>query len=91
MPPGPTGSTWYRNVVNLAPHMADEPVRERSRGSLGSKMRTSFVTGLVVILPLFITFWLVRIVTGYLRSSLHGTFHRLFRLVAGQDLAASPY
>ena len=71
--------------------MTEEPVREMGSRKLGSKLRTSFVTGLVVILPLFITFWLVRIVTGYLRSSLHGTFHNLFKLVAGQDLAASPY
>jgi len=71
--------------------MTDEPARERTGGGLASKIRTSFVTGLVVILPLFITFWLLRIVTGYLRSTLHGTFHQLFKLVAGQDLAASPY
>lgn len=71
--------------------MTDRPAKERSRSSFGSKLRTSFVTGLVVILPLFITFWLLRIVTGYLRSTLHGTFHQLFRLVAGPELAASPY
>ncbi|MBW2260428.1 MAG: DUF502 domain-containing protein [Deltaproteobacteria bacterium] len=71
--------------------MTDGPAKEKGRRSLGSKLRTSFVTGLVVILPLFITFLLLRIVTGYLRSSLHGTFHALFKLVAGADLAASPY
>ncbi len=71
--------------------MTDGSSKEKGGSSFGSKLRTSFVTGLVVILPLFITVWLLRIVTGYLRSTLHGTFHQLFRLVAGPELAASPY
>lgn len=68
----------------------DEPAgKGKSRGV--SKLRTSFVTGLVVILPLFITVLLVRVVVGWLRSALHGTFHALFKLVAGPDLASSQY
>jgi uncharacterized membrane protein len=69
--------------------MSGERQQPRSGGM--ARVRTSFVTGLVVILPLFITLWLLRIVVGWLRSMLHGTFHALFKLVAGPDLATSPY
>jgi uncharacterized membrane protein len=65
--------------------------RKSTRVSLLSKVRTSFITGLVVILPLFITLVFLRIVIGWLRSLLHGTFHHLFKLVAGPELAASQY
>jgi uncharacterized membrane protein len=70
--------------------MSEQP-GEPTKPRRVSGLRTSFVTGLVVILPLFITVLLVRIVVGYLRAALHGTFHQLFRLVAGPELAASPY
>lgn len=67
------------------------PVQPQQRPRRVSWLRTSFVTGLVVILPLFITVLLVRLVVGYLRTFLHSTFHQLFVLVAGPDLASSPY
>jgi uncharacterized membrane protein len=66
---------------------SERKLRPRRR----SLLKTSFVTGLVVILPLFITVLLLRLVVGYLRSLLHGTFHDLFRLVAGPELASSRY
>ncbi len=69
----------------------DVTTQPAPRSRWASGLRTSFVTGLVVILPLFITVLLLRIVVGYLRSALHGTFHQIFKLVAGPELASSPY
>jgi uncharacterized membrane protein len=63
----------------------------RAGRTRSSRLRQSFVAGLVVILPLFITALLLRLVVGWLRSILHGTFSALFRLIAGPDLVATSW
>jgi len=68
-----------------------ETILRSSKTGLWSRIRQSFVAGLVVILPVFITFLLLRIVIGYLREGLHSTFHALIELVLGPWLADSGF
>ena len=66
--------------------MADEKKPEEKKKKEGMGLKGLFLTGLIFILPLYITFILLKLVIAWLRESLHGTFHLLFELTFGRYL-----
>jgi uncharacterized membrane protein len=52
----------------------------------GLRLRGLFITGLILILPLYITVLLVRLVIAWLKDMLHDTFSLVFRLIFGTFL-----
>ncbi|MFH1435109.1 MAG: DUF502 domain-containing protein, partial [Pseudomonadota bacterium] len=50
------------------------------------RLRNLFITGLIIILPLYITVILVKLVIGWLRGLLHDTFNLAFKLILGPFL-----
>jgi len=49
----------------------------------GIGVKNAFITGLIIITPLYITWLLLRLVAGWIRSTLHAAFHAVFSLVFG--------
>jgi uncharacterized membrane protein len=65
--------------------MADEKKPEGKKKE-GMGLRGLFLTGLIFILPLYITFILLKLVIAWLKGTLHNTFHLLFELTFGRVL-----
>lgn len=63
--------------------MAEETVQKPKEGL---KLRRLFLTGLIFILPLYITWILVKLVIAWLKGLLHDTFHLVFSLTFGSVL-----
>ena len=57
---------------------------KKPKGKL--RLRNLFITGLIIILPLYITVILFKLVIGWLRGLLHDTFNLAFRLILGPFL-----
>ena len=66
--------------------MADEKKPEEKKKKEGMGLKGLFLTGLIFILPLYITFILLKLVVAWLRESLHDTFHLIFELTFGRYL-----
>lgn len=66
--------------------MADEKKPEEKKKKEGMGLKGLFLTGLIFMLPLYITFILLKLVVAWLRESLHDTFHLLFELTFGRYL-----
>jgi uncharacterized membrane protein len=52
----------------------------------GLRLKRLFLTGLIFILPLYITWILVKLVIAWLKGLLHDTFHFAFSLIFGNVL-----
>lgn len=64
--------------------MMDDGAKMKTKGGL--KIKRLFVTGLIFILPLYITVILMKLVIAWLRGLLHDTFHLAFSLLFGTFL-----
>lgn len=60
--------------------------KRQEKHKKGFNFKRTFVTGLLLILPLYITFFLLKLVVIWLRSLLHDTFHLSFGIIFGKTV-----